>query len=80
MMQASLLDQAPSSEAPSLKAQILAVDLWIGGLNDWMERLSSGKNKRPDHDIARKRDELAAAKAVLETLRAVERGERRASS
>ena len=68
--QASLLDDLAPPPGPSFDDQILAVELWMLGLRDWVERFTASR-KRSEDEIARKRHQLAMAGAVVATLRSI---------
>ena len=63
-----------SADAPSLKDQILAAELWALGLKDWLERFAGGR-RRPEHEVVVKRRHHAAAIAVVATLRGLDQAE-----
>ena len=62
---------SPAPATPTLKDQILAAELWVLGLRDWVDRFAASR-KRSDDEIARKRHQLAMAGAVVRTLRTIE--------
>ncbi len=65
-----LFASAATSADPSINDQILAAELWVLGLRDWVERHETSR-KRTEEEIARKRHQLALAGAVVETLRTI---------
>lgn len=63
------------SEAPPInyETKLSIVRAVIAGRQDWLERFSSGKAKRPDHEIEQKRSELTVLRTIAEDYaRAVE--------
>ncbi len=71
MTAASLFDQPPPAVRPTLRDQIVRAELWVLGIADWLQRFD-GTRKRPAEEVARQRETLEIAKAVVETLKSLE--------
>lgn len=53
----------------TIQQKLACVEKIKGERVTWLQTFSSGKNKRPDHEIASKRDDVTALEAVAQDYR-----------